>query len=150
MATHCGILTFISEIGNSYRASFKILYISFSTIFSTLVGMTGTPYSSFKFSDSVWASLDIGFVVFSITINGFPISFSSSTIVFSASKYSFLGISPIEPSVVTTIPIVEWSFITFSVPISAASTKGIASSYHGVLTYLGPFSSSYPLAALIT
>jgi hypothetical protein len=32
-----------------------------------------------------------------------------------------------EPSVVTTIPIVECSFITFSVPISAASVKGIGS-----------------------
>mgnify|MGYP004452948147 CR=1 FL=1 len=47
----------------------------------------------------------------------------------SASIYSFLGISPKEPSVVTTIPIVECSFITFSVPISAASTKGIGSEY---------------------
>lgn len=34
-----------------------------------------------------------------------------------------------DPSVVTTIPIVEWSLITFSVPISAASIKGMASEY---------------------
>ena len=55
-----------------------------------------------------------------------------------------------EPSVVTTIPIVECSFITFSVPISAASVKGIGSLYHGVITKRGPFSSSYPLAAFTT
>ena len=40
--------------------------------------------------------------------------------------------------------------ITFSVPISAASTKGIGSLYQGVITILGPLSSSYPLAASIT
>jgi len=34
------------------------------------------------------------------------------------------------PSVVMTIPIVEWSLITFSVPIDAASLKGIASLNH--------------------
>ena len=56
--------------------------------------------------------------------------FNSLITVSSALTYSFLGISPIEPSVVTTIPIVECSFITFSVPISAASTKGIGSEYH--------------------
>ena len=41
------------------------------------------------------------------------------------------------------------SLITFSVPSSAASIKGIASSYQGHLTILGPFSSSAPLAFLI-
>ena len=45
---------------------------------------------------------------------------------------------------------VEWSLITFSVPISAASIKGISSSYQGVLTILGPFSSVAPLALSIT
>ena len=40
--------------------------------------------------------------------------------------------------------------ITFSVPTSAASTNGISSLYQGVFTILGPFSSSYPFAALIT
>jgi hypothetical protein len=34
-----------------------------------------------------------------------------------------------DPSVVTTIPIVECSLITFSVPISAASTNGMGSEY---------------------
>ena len=52
---------------------------------------------------------------------GFPIDSNSSITVFSASRYSFLGICPIEPSVITTIPIVEWSFITFSVPKNASS-----------------------------
>ena len=44
---------------------------------------------------------------------------------------------------------VEWSFITFSVPISAASTNGISSVYHGVFTILGPFSSVAPWALSI-
>jgi hypothetical protein len=41
--------------------------------------------------------------------------------------YSPLVNSPIEPSVVITIPMVAWSLITFSVPISAASINGISS-----------------------
>ena len=52
-------------------------------------------------------------------------SFKASIVCFSASKYCLLGISPKLPSVVTTIPIVEWSRITFSVPIWAASENGI-------------------------
>ena len=50
---------------------------------------------------------------------------------------SFLLKSPKDPSLVITIPIVAWSLITLLVPISAASTKGIASLYQGVLTSLG-------------
>ena len=83
-------------------------------------------------------------------MNGLLISFNSFTTFSSASIQSFLVKSPIEPSVVTIIPIVEWSFITFSVPISAASTNGISSGNQGVLTIRGPFSSSYPLALSIT
>ena len=50
------------------------------------------------------------------------------------------------PSVVTKIPIVECSWITFLVPISAACSNGISSSDHGVLTILGISSSKYPIA----
>ena len=52
----------------------------------------------------------------------------------SASTKFCLGSSPKDPSVVTTIPTTECSFMTFSVPISAASAKGIFSSCHGVDT----------------
>ena len=123
-----------------------MLYISLSCIVSIFIGKTGTLYSSFNLSANNSVSGNIGWVLFKSTIYGFPIDSNSSIIVFSTSLYSFLGISPIDPSVVTTIPIVEWSFITFSVPISAASMNGIGSWYHGVITSLGPFSSSYPLA----
>ena len=42
-------------------------------------------------------------------------------------KDTMLSINePVIPSVVTTRPIVEWSVITFLVPISAASSKGIS------------------------
>jgi len=54
--------------------------------------------------------------------------------------------SVIEPSVVTKIPIVECSVITFFVPISAAFSKGISSSDQGVFTILGISSSKYPIA----
>ena len=47
------------------------------------------------------------FKSFNNTIYGLPMEVNSSITVFSASRYSLLGISPIEPSVVTTIPIVE-------------------------------------------
>lgn len=50
------------------------------------------------------------------------------------------------PSVVTKIPIVECSEITFVVPSSAAVSKGISSSDQGVFTILGTSSSKYPMA----
>ena len=50
------------------------------------------------------------------------------------------------PSVVTSIPIVECSVITFLVPISAATSNGISSSDHGVFTILGTSFSIYPSA----
>ena len=46
------------------------------------------------------------------------------------------------PSVVINIPIEECSSITFFVPISAAFSKGISSSDHGVFTILGISSES--------
>ena len=45
------------------------------------------------------------------------------------------------PSVVTTIPMVECSLMTFLVPISAAMLKGISSSNQGVFTMRGASSS---------
>ena len=72
-----------------------------------LIGITGTLYSSFSLPASASVSGNIGWVLFNRTIYGFPIDSNSSITVFSASRYSFLGISPMEPSVVTTIPSVE-------------------------------------------
>ena len=46
------------------------------------------------------------------------------------------------PSVVTTMPTVEWSQMTFRVPSSAASVMGISWSYHGVITMRGDSSSN--------
>ena len=50
------------------------------------------------------------------------------------------------PSVVTTMPMVECSAITFRVPISAASAMGISSGNQGVWTIRGRSSSSWPTA----
>ena len=49
--------------------------------------------------------------------------------------------SVIDPSVVTTTPMVECSLITLRVPTSAARLKGTSSSNHGVLTMRGALSS---------
>ena len=62
----------------------------------------------------------------------------------SASSYSSRGISLMEPSVVTTNPMVECSWMTFCVPISAAILNGISSSNHGVITMRGCSFSMYP------
>ena len=51
-----------------------------------------------------------------------------------------------EPSVVTTMPMVEWSVMTLRVPVSAARSKGISSSNQGLLTIRGLSSSSWPMA----
>ena len=51
-----------------------------------------------------------------------------------------------EPSVVTTTPTVQWSSITFRVPSSAASVRGISSSNQGVVTIRGAPSSVAPMA----
>ena len=50
------------------------------------------------------------------------------------------------PSVVTTMPMVQWSSITFLVPSSAASAMGISWSNHGVVTMRGLPSSVEPTA----
>ena len=50
------------------------------------------------------------------------------------------------PSVVTTIPMVEWSLITFLVPISAAWVNGISTSDQGVFTSRSASSSMWPAA----
>ena len=46
------------------------------------------------------------------------------------------------PSVVMTMPTVEWSAMTLRVPSSAASVMGISWSYHGVITMRGDSSSN--------
>ena len=50
------------------------------------------------------------------------------------------------PSVVTTMPRVEWSVMTFWVPISAAWVMGISWSNHGVVTIRGTPPSVCPMA----
>ena len=51
-----------------------------------------------------------------------------------------------EPSVVMTMPTVECSWMTFRVPISAASAMGISWSIQGVITIRGVPSSNWPIA----
>ena len=50
------------------------------------------------------------------------------------------------PSVVTTMPMVECSAMTFRVPISAASVMGMGSENQGVVTIRGVSSSREPTA----
>jgi hypothetical protein len=54
--------------------------------------------------------------------------------------------SVMEPSVVMTTPTVECSWMTFRVPISAASAMGISWSIQGVMTIRGAPSSNWPMA----
>ncbi len=75
-----------------------------------------------------------------------PISWSSPITRPSASSYSARGISLMEPSVVTTRPMVLCSVMTFLVPISAAMLKGISRSNQGVITIRGCSFSMYPKA----
>ena len=50
------------------------------------------------------------------------------------------------PSVVTTMPMVEWSVMTFWVPSSAAWVMGISWSIQGVVTIRGWSPSICPMA----
>ena len=52
------------------------------------------------------------------------------------------------PSVVTTMPMVECSAMTFRVPISAASDIGISCSNQGVVTIRSVSPSRWPTAPL--
>ena len=80
-----GISTLTLSTGNSYKASFNMLYTSFSFIVSALIGITGTLCSSFNFSANLSVSGSVGCAEFNKTINGLPISFSSLITSFSAS-----------------------------------------------------------------
>ena len=99
--------------------------------------ITGAEYFSCMEAASARLSGESGFWQLSITTNGLLISFSSETIRSSACWYSSRGISVMLPSVVTTIPMVECSVMTFRVPTSAAMLNGISSSNHGVMTMRG-------------
>ena len=113
-----------------------------SLIFAQFAGITGTLCVSLIDIAMACAISPFGSVEFKTITNGFPVSFSSLITLSSELIYTSLSSSPIEPSVVTTTPKVECSSITFFVPISAASSNGIFSSYQGVFTNLAlPFSS---------
>ena len=111
-----------------------------------LTGTTLVWYCFSRESFSCLVSSLYGRIEFNTTTYGFPISSSFVIVVFSASVYASRSSSPIEPSVTTTIPMVAWSRITFSVPMRAASTNGISSSIHGVLTIRFSSPSICPLA----
>ncbi len=112
-------------MGNSNKTFSMILFISSIRICATFTFSTGTIYFSSSSSFNLIVSFAKGFVEFNMIIKGFFIDLSSFTTRFSASIYSSRWISVILPSVVTSNPIVECSFITFLVPNSAASSKGI-------------------------
>ena len=132
-----GKLMHISLIGNSKRTRDNICFISSSDNSRQFTGCTGIPYFSVSLCASSCASADSGYIQLSNITNGLFIAFSSSITRSSASSYSLRGISLMLPSVVMTSPIVECSFITLRVPISAAMLKGMGSSNHGVITILG-------------
>ena len=111
---------------------------------SQLTGKTAVWYFSFSSAASSIVSSLYGFCEFNRMTYGFAIAFSSSTVCSSAFTYAFRGSSPIVPSVVTTIPIVAWSRITFWVPIDAAVVNGISCSDHGVFTMRLSFPSIWP------
>ena len=86
IAIHSGILILTSSTGNSYNASLKILYISFSFIVSILIGSTGILCSYSNSFANFSVSGRVGWVEFNTTINGFPILFNSLITLVSASK----------------------------------------------------------------
>ena len=120
--------------------------MSLSVSSRQLTGRTGTPYFCSIASASRLESAAAGSKQLRTTTKGFPISVSSATTRCSASSYSPRGSSPKLPSVVTTRPMVEWSVITFFVPISAAMLKGTGFSNQGVMTMRGMSFSIYPSA----
>ncbi|CDD52847.1 unknown [Ruminococcus sp. CAG:379] len=121
-----------------------MLRISVSVSSRQLTVITAAPYACRICSHSARASSLSGSVQFSSTTKGFPSSCSSRITRCSHSAYSLRGISEMEPSVVTTSPMVECSEITFRVPTSAAMLKGTSSSNQGVATMRGFSFSMYP------
>ena len=136
----------ISFMGNSKSMRDNICLISSSLSSKQFTGCTGMPYFSVNLCANSCASGDSGYIQFSSIINGLFMAFNSSITRSSASSYSLRGISLMLPSVVITKPIVECSFITLRVPISAAILNGMGSSNHGVITIRGWSPSIYPSA----
>lgn len=87
-------------------------------------GVTGTSYSCSILAASSLEAEEVGSTQLRTTANGLPMAFSSSITRRSAAAYSARGISEIEPSVVTTRPMVLCSLMTLAVPTSAAMLKG--------------------------
>ena len=97
------------------------------------------------------ASSPKGFSEFTSTRNGFPILCNSCIAFFSACRKLSLDRSPKLPSPVMTMPTVACSRITLSVPMEAASVKGISFLSQGVFTIrTSPFSPEYPSAPSTT
>ena len=88
-------------------------FMSSSPSSRQLSGITFASYSSVSLVARALVSAESGDTVLSITTKGFPSSFNSRITRSSHSLYSSRGMSVIEPSVVITSPIVEWSVITF-------------------------------------
>ncbi len=132
-----GKLSSMRFAGNSYNAFSSKLLIPAVSSSRQFTGTTGTLYFSASDFARETASLLSGSMQLRATTKGLFISLSSLITRSSASAYSSRGIWLIEPSVVTTRPIVECSLITFCVPISAAILKGISSSNQGVRTIRG-------------
>ena len=126
ISAHFGISRSSSVTGNSRRTVPRISSMSSFFNCSQFAARTGTPYWFSILSASAFVSAAYGLVELSTIKNGFPISFSSEIVCSSASRKSSLVSSPKLPSQATTIPMVEWSRITFLVPISAAWVKGIS------------------------
>ena len=108
-----GISILISRTGNSKSISAKIRLISFSVSSVQLTGITGTPYFfASEFARDIVSGSFLSMLL-SRMIKGLFIFLSSLTVFSSASSYSARFMSLMVPSVVTKIPIVEWSVITF-------------------------------------
>ena len=111
-----------------------------------LTGRTVWPYSSSICRASRRAGSPAGSTQLSRMTKGLWIWHSSAMTRSSASLYFSRGMSLMEPSVVMTRPMVEWSRMTLRVPVSAATSKGTSSSNQGLLTMRGFSFSSWPMA----
>ena len=105
------------------------LYLNFTflnSIHPLISEISFVPYFSSFCSANCFVLSEYGWIVFNNTTNGFFKAFSWLIVSSSAGSYCFASISPKDPSHVTTTPIVEWSVITFFVPIAAAFVNGIS------------------------
>ena len=146
-STHLGITKFSLVMGKSDKICSITVNASSLFISLQLMGTTCLPYCSSMRLTRSCVSWESGLAVFNRIIKGLSASLQARTVFSSAPLKLSAGISPKEPSVVITIPMLECSCITLFVPMAAASENGISLSDQGVFTRRSLSSSTWPAAS---